>query len=554
VLLIGLTLSHLISLGLYSIDRARLLQLLGGRALVIRVTEAVDRLDGIESRREARPLLRAMSDARVQLRLSAAPLVPDPETADAPARRPPMSGFLARALTEALDGKTDPETPRPLRVGLADRAALKAFLPGNRFRQSPPWMTGSPHMTAPRSAAGTDGEEASSPPTVPSEMDGAPAFGPHGGGGPWWRDRAAGAFPGRFHHWVIGDPEDEVLAVSVRLRGGPWLNVTAWVPRPRGFWTPGALASIALMVIVILALSLWAVRRLTRPLRAVAEAARRMGQDPRMAPLPETGSRELRAVAAAFNEMRERLARLVDNRTRLLAAISHDLRTPITTLRLRAEFVEDAEERARMLATLDDMEAMVRATLDFARDDVTAEAARPLDLRALVDAICDDLSETGRDVTVAETADAVPLAIRGRSSALRRAIINLVQNACAYAGAARVAVEAGPGTWAVVVRDDGPGIPEEHLAKVTDPFYRVETSRARETGGIGLGLSIVQAVADAHGARLILKNRPEGGLEARLEGPRDDDWRTGAADPTTSAFKSARRRPPKAPATPRRSG
>jgi len=566
VLLIGLTLSHLVSLGLYSIDRARLLQILGARTLVTRVAEAVERLEEIESPRAAWQLMRAMSDGRVQLRLADTALVPDPTTPDdadaAHAERPPMSGFLQHALDRTLNAPDDPA--RPVRIGLADAATIGPGKGGGPF--SPPFM---PWRSQPSPLPPSPPLPDISPSTGAAATfeDGAPCdsrswfwrrFGADGwahddhcdqkergpgsdggrhddescdqkdhGFGPWgrWRDWDKEAPPSGVERWVIRDPQDQVLAVSVGLRDGRWLNVTAHVPRPQGFWTPGALASIALMGIVILVLSLWAVRRLTRPLRAVADAARRMGQDPRMDPLPETGSRELRAVAAAFNDMRERLARLVDNRTRLLAAISHDLRTPITTLRLRAEFVEDEDERARMLATLDDMEAMVRATLDFARDDVTTEEARSLDLRALVEALCDDLAATGRDVVVAEPPTIEPLAIRGRPRALRRAVANLVQNACAYAGAARVSVEAGPGTWAVVVRDDGPGIPEEHLARVTDPFYRVEGSRARETGGIGLGLSIVQAVADAHGGRLILANRPEGGLEARLDGPLEESRR-----------------------------
>lgn len=531
VLLIGLTLSHLVSLGLYSIDRARLLQILGARTLVTRVVEAVERLETIDSHRESWILLRAMSDGRVRLRLSDWPMVPertpdgDPETV---APKPPaICRFLDHALQEALDDGDAETPPMPVHINLADAFTGR---PDVESARPPPWAM----RPAPLPLA-TPNAPPDPSPDAGADRSCEPPFGrPFGawfrsesqgdrehGFGPWRRghDRDDAAPPGRFERWVVRDPQDQVLAVSVGLSDGSWLNVTARVPRPQGFWTPGALASIALMGIVILVLSLWAVRRLTRPLRAVADAARRMGQDPRMDPLPETGSRELRAVAAAFNEMRERLARLVDNRTRLLAAISHDLRTPITTLRLRAEFVEDAEERARMLATLDDMEAMVRATLDFARDDVTAEEARSLDLRALVEALCDDLAATGRDVVVEEAPAADPLVVRGRPRALRRAVANLVQNACAYAGAARVSVEAGSGTWAVTVRDDGPGIPEAHLARVTDPFYRVEGSRARETGGIGLGLSIVQAVADAHGGRLILANRPGGGLRARLEGP-----------------------------------
>jgi signal transduction histidine kinase len=479
VLLLGLMLSHVISLGLYSLDRLRLLELVGERAVVARLVEATRLLESQAGPRAERRLLRALSGGRMRFRIDSVPLIEDAEP-DGPMFGALRTRLLERAVRRAMDAEGDGRT---VRVG---PAADDAF-PPNR-----------------------------PPPLVP------PARAPIGPGG--WQQGDGSPFHHGLHRFMLGDPDDETLAISVRLDDGRWLNALARVPRPQGFWTPGALASLGLMALVTLGLSLWAVRRMTRPLRGVAEAARRMGVDPRRDPLPETGSRELREVARAFNDMQVRLGRLVDNRTRLLAAISHDLRTPITTLRLRAEFVEDDGERARMLATLDEMEAMVRATLDFACDDATAEPARALDLSALVAALCADLADTGRPVTFADPPeDAPPAVVRGRPTALRRAVTNLIGNACTYGGGAAVSVEParladGPAV-AVVVRDDGPGIPEDHLARVTDPFYRVEGSRARTTGGIGLGLSIVQAVADAHGGRLVLANRAGGGLEARLDLP-----------------------------------
>ncbi|MBB4315645.1 ATP-binding protein [Roseospira marina] len=485
VLLLGLMLSHLASLGLYSLDRLRLLETLGGRAVVARVVEAANLIETAESRRFEHRLTRVLSGARLQVRIDPAPLILD---AEAPVSA--LGAIRTRVFRQALRTAFGADPDRVVRVGPAPE---DAFAPPPSDR--PMWgrWPGRDHPPFRRMA--------------PDDTD--------------------MAFRTRLHHLMVGDPADTMLAISIGLKDGRWLNVLARVPRPQGFWTPGALASVGLMTAVTLALSLWAVRRTTRPLRGVVEAARRMGVDPRRDPLPESGSRELREVARAFNDMQTRLARLVDNRTRLLAAISHDLRTPITTLRLRAEFVEAEEERRRMLATLDEMEAMVRATLDFARDDATAEPARPLDLAALVTALCADLADTGRPVEVAESededVDEGPATVLGRPMALRRAVTNLVANACVYGDGATVSVEPvalpdGPGV-SVVVRDDGPGIPEAHLAKVTDPFYRVEGSRARATGGIGLGLSIVQAVADAHGGRLVLANRPEGGLEARLDIP-----------------------------------
>ncbi|WP_299437348.1 ATP-binding protein [uncultured Rhodospira sp.] len=506
VLLVGLMLSHLMALGLYSFDRLRLLEMLGGRAVVTRVVEATRLIEAADSPRAERRLERVLRSPRLQVRIAETPLLP----ADAPAAPGPgmlrvrfLEQAFARAFAEADGGE---ETLRTVRIGAAPPEGLPPPARSHPFagRPGPPWI--------------------------------GPSWGDDP---PWWRDNETetrhdrpGPFRHDVHRWVLGEPDEEALAIAVALRDGRWLNVVASVPRPQGFWTPGALASIGLMAAVTLVLSVWAVRRMTRPLRTVADAARRMGVDPRRDPLPEEGSRELREVARAFNDMQARLTRLVDNRTRLLAAISHDLRTPITTLRLRAEFVENAEDRARMMATLDEMEAMVRATLDFARDDATAETARSVNLTALVAATCADLAETGDPVRYDDTEDnAPPAVVHGRPLALRRALVNLIRNACVYGGGADVSVETAEATdaagaaigYAVVVRDEGPGIPEEHLARVTDPFHRVEGSRARHTGGIGLGLSIVQAVADAHGGRLLLRNRPRGGLggglEARLEIP-----------------------------------
>jgi signal transduction histidine kinase len=486
VLMVGLMVSHLLALGLYSFDRLRLLEMLGARAVVARVVEVTRLIEGADADRIERRLLRALDDPRLRARILPAP-PPDLRLGDDDG-----GDWRARLLRGALLAAFDEDPPRVIRVRRLDDATPPAWLaPPDRARFGA--GAGTPRPQAPWRT-----------PVAPEDER----------GGPMRHD---------LHRFFLGDPQDEPLAIAVALNDGRWLAVLARVPRPQGFWTPGALASLGLMGAVTLILSIWAVRRMTRPLRAVADAAHRTGADARGDPLPETGSTELREVTRAFNAMRARLARLVDNRTRLLAAISHDLRTPITTLRLRAEFVEDEAERARMLATLDDMEAMVRATLDFARDDGAAEPARPVDPASLVGALCDDLAETGLDVSWDEAAMA-PVIV-GRPSGLRRAVTNLVRNACVHGGGARVTLEtaADGAGLAVVVCDDGPGIPDEDITRVTEPFFRVEGSRSRRTGGIGLGLSIVQAVADTHGGRLILRNRPEGGLEARLVLPTAPD-------------------------------
>ncbi len=232
--------------------------------------------------------------------------------------------------------------------------------------------------------------------------------------------------------------------------------------------------------------------------------------------MDEVGPIEIRQAANAFNDMQERLRRLVENRTRMLAAISHDLRTPITQLRLRAEFIEDAEEQAKTMATLEEMEAMIAATLSFAREDATAEETRIVDLTALLASICDDLADTGKAVSF-DPGDTIPLECR--PATLKRAVVNLIENALKYGGAARLALAASAKAIRITIDDDGPGIPTGEIANVFLPFYRVEKSRSSATGGIGLGLSIARTIVHAHGGDLMLENRPEGGLRAIIELP-----------------------------------
>jgi signal transduction histidine kinase len=267
------------------------------------------------------------------------------------------------------------------------------------------------------------------------------------------------------------------------------------------------------MALVIVVASIWATRRVTAPLTALAGAAERLGQDVNAPPIAETGSIETRQASRAFNEMQDRLRELIENRTRLLAAISHDLRTPLTLLRLRAENVPDVEEREKMLATLADMDAMVGATLQFARDEMASEPERRADLTALVESIVHDMADAGRDVTLAPAGQ---ILVECRPTALKRALTNLIDNAFKYGNKAQVAIARAPKTVEITVDDEGPGIPEEELARVFQPFYRVEGSRSRETGGVGLGLAIAKSLIERHQGALTLSNRPSGGLRARI--------------------------------------
>jgi signal transduction histidine kinase len=268
---------------------------------------------------------------------------------------------------------------------------------------------------------------------------------------------------------------------------------------------------------IVLLVSVWAVRRVTAPLSGIAAAAERFGKDVAAPPLAEAGTVEMRAAARAFNEMQARLRRLVENRTRMLAAISHDLRTPLTLLRLRAESVDNVQEREKMLATIAEMNDMIEATLAFARDEATAEPPRPIDLAALLASIVDDMADAGMPVTMAA---ASPVTYQCRPTALKRAITNLIDNAVKYGDRAQVSLRATPAQIEIVIDDSGPGIPEDELVRVFQPFYRLEGSRSRETGGIGLGLAIALSIVQTQGGEITLANRREGGLSAVITLPR----------------------------------
>ncbi|MCK8784455.1 ATP-binding protein [Roseomonas sp. NAR14] len=269
--------------------------------------------------------------------------------------------------------------------------------------------------------------------------------------------------------------------------------------------------------------SVLAVRGLTRPLRTLAVAADRIGRSASPALLPETGPSEVRDAARAFNAMQERIRRLLEDRLQALAAVGHDLRTPLARLRLRAGFLDDAATRERMDADLDEMERMVEATLAYLREGRDAEAARPADLVAMVRTLCDAASDGGAAVTL-DAPDQLVLPLK--RTAVRRAIGNLIDNATGHGGGTLdVAVRRGGHLAIVEVADRGPGIPEEALERVLDPFVRLEPSRNRATGGVGLGLAIARRAVENAGGTLRLGNRAGGGLVARLELPSRDPSR-----------------------------
>ncbi len=306
-----------------------------------------------------------------------------------------------------------------------------------------------------------------------------------------------------------------------QIADGKWLNIETGVP-PRPPIVGSLLLSWAFAAMAIALVVIVAVRRITRPLRHLADAADLLGRGQAGPPIPEAGPEEVRRATAAFNRMRDRLDRFIADRTRMLGAISHDLRTPITSLRLRAEFIEDPATREKMLETLEEMQRMTEAALAFAREESTREGAKTVELSALLDSLCADLKDMGQDVTMAE-AERTPIACRPVS--LKRALRNLIENAVTYGGAARVALEQSPDQVTVTIDDDGPGIPAGDLERIFEPFVRLEESRNQETGGVGLGLSIARSIARAHGGDVTLENRREGGLRARLFLPKAPDRR-----------------------------
>jgi len=306
------------------------------------------------------------------------------------------------------------------------------------------------------------------------------------------------------------------LQVAVPLSDGQWLSFVTALPQGGPAFSRQFLLSMGLMAIIILAVSIWVVRRVTAPLASLAAAAEMLGNDLNAPPMPETGTVEMRQASRAFNTMQERLRSLIENRTRMLAAISHDLRTPLTLLRLRAENVAEAPEREKMLATIAEMDSMIAATLEFARDEATAEPRRRTDLAALLASVVDDMADTGLAVAMEP---AQPVVCECQPAALKRALTNLIGNAVKYGKRARATIRSTPQAVEITVDDEGPGIPKEELARVFQPFHRVEGSRSRETGGIGLGLAIALSIVQAHRGRLTLSNRPEGGLRARVTLP-----------------------------------
>ena len=310
--------------------------------------------------------------------------------------------------------------------------------------------------------------------------------------------------------------EPDWFTASVALEDGRWLNVAVGPPPGAPAWGAAFLAVFLLSALGIAAVAVFMGRRLAKPMRGLANAAGRLGRGEAVENLPEAGTVETRETVRAFNLMRARLDRYVRDRTAMLAAVSHDLRTPITSLRLHAEFVEDAETKTKILAALDEMQRMTEDALAFIREDMQREETRTVDLHALLDSVAADLAELGHDIAVTESGRVL---VACRATALRRAVRNLLENATAYGGRASVRIERDGEEVRVVIEDEGPGIPEADLERVFEPFVRLEASRSRDTGGSGLGLAIARSIVRGHGGDIMLANRAEGGLRAAVALP-----------------------------------
>ncbi len=320
---------------------------------------------------------------------------------------------------------------------------------------------------------------------------------------------------------MLGGYQEQRLSVGMRMPDNRWLDMSMTMPYPRIWQSKSFLVAFVLMTVAAGLLTLWAVRRLTAPVRTLARAAEALGRDVNAPPLPEDGPTEVATAAAAFNLMAARIRRFVQDRTFMLTAIGHDLRTPITRLKLRAEFMEDEEMRRKMLVDLDELEAMVAATLAFGRDVTIDEPVTTVDLTELARTVLDEAADARPDLAEGITyAGPDHLPFRGRPVALKRALTNLVMNALNYGGSALITLTPPlAGMLTLLVEDNGPGIPLGELDRVFQPFHRVEASRNNETGGMGLGLPIARNIMRAHGGDVSLSNRPLGGARATVTLP-----------------------------------
>lgn len=315
----------------------------------------------------------------------------------------------------------------------------------------------------------------------------------------------------------IKSASSNVVEVQARLEDGQAVTVYAQFSRLALLPLPPLFFYLSFMLLTTMLVSIWVARRIVAPLGRFATAANRFGDDGTGEPLVEDGPAEVRRASSAFNRMRTRIMRLIEDRTNLLLAISHDLRTPLTRLRLRAEELDGgaAADRKRMLDDIQSMDSSITAAVTYLREGITGEPIEQADVPSILSTICDQFSDAGY---VVEYEGPARLATRCQPLALGRAVNNLVDNATKYGSRVTVSLVIVAGRFVIAVEDNGPGIPDDEKAKVVKPFYRSDPAR-QDIRGFGLGLAIVSRIAEVHGGTLTLKDRPTGGLRAELSLP-----------------------------------
>ncbi|MFP8967631.1 ATP-binding protein [Pokkaliibacter sp. CJK22405] len=315
-----------------------------------------------------------------------------------------------------------------------------------------------------------------------------------------------------------------VMVVQLQLEANTWLYIATLLPVPgfldKGSWmSADKIAFLVLMLVVVMLLSLVGIRWMTRPLANIARAAEDFGRDIDHPPMVETGPSEVRATARAFNYMQERIRRYLDERDRLFSAISHDLKTPITRLRLRTELLDDDTMRQRFARDLEELDLMVKGALQYVKETDIHENSEWIEVPVLLESLLADYQQQGRQLML----EGAFSPLKAKPLALKRCLTNIIDNALFYGGSATLNMLQDEVVWMLQIRDHGPGIPPEKLEDVFEPYVRLEPSRNRHTGGTGLGLGIARSLAQGHGGDLVLRNHPEGGLEVTVILPRQSD-------------------------------
>ncbi|WP_315924462.1 ATP-binding protein [Mesorhizobium sp. SP-1A] len=315
---------------------------------------------------------------------------------------------------------------------------------------------------------------------------------------------------------AAGFSRSDKLTASIQFADGQWLNFTEPIIPPGPVLSIDSLPLYTVMAGLVVITSAWSLRRLTAPYRVMERAVKRIGEDLKSAPIAETGSREIRAAAHAINTMQARLREYVEDREQLAAALAHDLRTPLTRMRLRLALLRNSKIRDDLARDLADIEMIARSVIDFATFEVTEEPAERIDFLSMVESVADDFEAANLEEASLRSRELICMA---RPVALKRCVTNLVQNAVTYGAKAHLSLHRSGNSIVLSIRDEGPGIPQAKLDAVFNPFVRLESSRSRETGGLGLGLTIARNIARGAGGEISLMNHPEGGLLTELRLP-----------------------------------